>query len=600
MTANSGINRRQFLGAAGIAAAGVAAAGVLSSCSSESSNESGENSGSSSSSGTSDALEAAAAPIDPVEPPESWDQEVDVLIVGAGGGGLAAALYAAQQGANTLVVEKLGYGGGATRQAATFGCNGGGTKIQEEMGYHYTGDTFDPVAIVNDYQPIHQYTLNDKLSINLTEIEAECIDWLTDQGNIPLEFNPTYMAVWQEPQVNSGEWNNVLGLNDVMNAIEDDAIDAGAEFMFNTTCDALVVDDDKVVGIKATGEDGDEIYIKGDKGVLLCAGGFGMNRGLLKKYIPSAYEAAATGGPMPWHTGEAFRMGLGVGADVSGYNSFSCWEGGIDYYDYTDEDTEMNWHYFWWGPRQLLNNAWLRLDKNCNRIGFYSNKQPQYQCSYNTMGELTSATVPMNSIGHRAYVILDNNYEENINQLLDYYVMDQCRIPIDPDKLCPAALEEGLVTTDWKQEVKDAIDDGIIKKADTLEELAEEVGLDPDKLVAAVDRWNEICAQGEDTDLPIPYLPEWLIPLENPPYYCAKVSGFIGKTMCGLRVDENMHVINADGDQIPGLYACWSTAGGIAGENNYGTQWFNTSPFGASCLSTCSGYMACKSCLEDK
>ena len=50
------------------------------------------------------------------------------------------------------------------------------------------------------------------------------------------------------------------------------------------------------------------------KGVVLCGGGFGMNRDLLKRYIPSCYEQALQGGPMPFHTGDTFRMGLGAGA----------------------------------------------------------------------------------------------------------------------------------------------------------------------------------------------------------------------------------------------------------------------------------------------
>ena len=54
-----------------------------------------------------------------------------------------------------------------------------------------------------------------------------------------------------------------------------------------------------------------------------------MNRDLLKRYIPSCYEQALQGGPMPFHTGDTFRMGLGAGADYAGLNSFSCWEGGL-------------------------------------------------------------------------------------------------------------------------------------------------------------------------------------------------------------------------------------------------------------------------------
>lgn len=73
------------------------------------------------------------------------------------------------------------------------------------------------------------------------------------------------------------------------------------------------MDGGKVVGVMVTDlASGSKKYVKANKGVILCAGGMGMNKDLLKKHIPTAYQGAAIGGPMPSQTGEAFRMGLGV------------------------------------------------------------------------------------------------------------------------------------------------------------------------------------------------------------------------------------------------------------------------------------------------
>ena len=66
------------------------------------------------------------------------------------------------------------------------------------------------------------------------------------------------------------------------------------------------------------------------------------------------------------------------------------------------------------------------------------------------------------------------------------------------------------MSDDWRQEVLDAIDRGAIKKADTLEELAEKVGLDPDRFVAAVKRWNEVCETGRIPTLPFLTIPSGL------------------------------------------------------------------------------------------
>ena len=116
-------------------------------------------------------------------------------------------------------------------------------------------------------------------------------------------------------------------------------------------------------------------------------------------------------------------------------------------------------------------------------------------------------------------------------------------------------------------------------------------------VVAAVDRWNKTCASGVDKDLIVPYIRPWLIPVKKAPYYSAVMSTQMGKTCCGLRVDERMQVIDTDGKVIPGLYANFTTAGGAAGESSFCSQW-NPSILGGQALSWVSGYLACKSLLK--
>lgn len=535
-----------------------------------------------------------ADPILPLDPPASWDREVDLVVVGTGGGGLAATTLAAESGSSVIAVEKEGTVGGATRHALGYVIFAGGSKLQNELGAAWPGPEFDPVASVNELGPYYQYSLNVPMYANVLVAGAECIDWMMEHKDVPLVGVP---RVYFDKEVAEGRQNAVLGMNGTVNAMEAAALAAGAEIMLNTKCETLVVEDGVVVGIMAKDADGNEIYAKGAKGVVLCGGGFGMNRDLLKRYIPSCYEQALQGGPMPFHTGDTFRMGLGAGADYAGLNSFSCWEGGLDEY-YGDGDGSY-WHYFWNGPRQLLTNPWLMLDKQCNRAPYFGGYdfQEEYINQGFSNGEVTNASAWMSLVGHGAYAVLDDNYEETLKIICNKKATDKSRVPIEKDG---TLIENNLVSDDWRQEVLDAIDRGAIKKADTLEELAEKVGLDPDRFVAAVKRWNEVCETGEDTDLAVPYNSEWLVPLKKPPYYCAKIGAMIGKTLCGLRVDENMHVLDADGNQIPGLYANFLTAGGIAGENSYGSQWTNTSLMGANGLSWCSGYLAAKSALAGK
>jgi fumarate reductase flavoprotein subunit len=109
---------------------------------------------------------------------------------------------------------------------------------------------------------------------------------------------------------------------------------------------------------------------------------------------------------------------------------------------------------------------------------------------------------------------------------------------------------------------------GAIKCADTLEELAAKLSLDPAKFKKAVETWNGYCAAGVDPEFGEPA--EYLIPVKNPPYYGIKIGCSMGSTSCGLRVNQNMQVLDEDQNVIPGLYATYFTAGGGAGEVSFG------------------------------
>ena len=464
------------------------------------------------------------------------------------------------------------------------------------MGYGYPNPPFDPDAALAEIQKYYQYSMNEKMVRSFILAGGEWADWIQTHDNI--HFICTRRGFVDE-DLATHKQNGVLGNNNPVNAMEENAITAGAEIMLNTACEALVAEDGKVVGVKASGVDG-ELYIKAQKGVILTAGGMGMNRDMLKEYIPAAYRCAVQGGPMPTDTGECIRMGLGMGADISGFDSFSCWEGGLN--EYHGNGDGQWWHYFYNGARQLCQNPWLTIDKMGNRVPYFiggngAHLQERYNMDTFSMGDLSTAAAQMACVGHHAYVVFDDDYPTNVFKLAEsgQYIGDESRIPITPSD---NMIENDLVTDDWQAEVEEVIERGAIQKADTIEELADMAGLDREVLVNAVNRWNEICEQGVDTDLSIPYPEEWLIPIKKPPYYCAQTGGAIGKTLCGLRVDENLQVVNEDGNRIPGLYAGFHTAGGLAGESSFGGQWGNGAISGGAATSWIGGYLACRSLMN--
>ncbi|NTU88664.1 MAG: FAD-binding protein [Actinobacteria bacterium] len=590
-------SRRGFLMGAGVLAVGTAAASMMG-CQSESTSS---GSGVASTPPAVDEYKApgvratatleGAQPIPPEEPPANWDGEADIVVVGTGGGGLAAALLARDKGASVIVVEKQGEPGGSTQHANIFVNLAGTGTEQKAFEFAVPKFPYDRGNFIRWAQPNFQFSIDDDLFGNVAEAAGECIDWMQGHG-----ANLACIGAGYIPQiVAKGEIHKIMSFKEITDKFHKFGEEAGVEFHFDTPCSAFVVEGDRVVGIKATGPDG-EVYYKANKGVILCSGGIGMNPDMLKKYIPTAYEIAVMGGPMPYHTGECTRMALGVGADMSGIDSWCAWE--------SEQDNETgDWKYFW-GARQLTQLPWLNIDIRGKRCNFYEWDEfssgdsvfyQQKEIPFYSPGEDRARTqVQASRIGHRAYAIFDGKFED--------YMWSIANPPLGerrPTTADDPIREQSLFNTDWRVEFQNALDDGRIKKADTLEDLADQLGMDPQVLTDSVKTWNDNCAEGEDSGTTYPYSKRFLNPVVEAPFYGSKIGPRIGKTMCGLRVDEDLRVVNNQGKPIPGLYANFTTAGGICGESTYGTSLVNSSILGGNGLSWTTGYLAARTACSD-
>ena len=116
-------------------------------------------------------------------------------------------------------------------------------------------------------------------------------------------------------------------------------------------------------------------------------------------------------------------------------------------------------------------------------------------------------------------------------------------------------------TEENKEEIQRRIDDGLVKKADTIEELAEKLNLPKDNLVNSVKRYNEMCEKGVDTDFGKEKFR--LFPVDKAPYYGVIMGGRLLATLDGLRINTKMEVIDQNGDPIPHLYAAGNASGGF-------------------------------------
>jgi len=283
----------------------------------------------------------------------------------------------------------------------------------------------------------------------------------------------------------------------------------------------------------------------------------------------------------PSDVGDAIRMGIGVGAQTKGFDSFGIFDGGPDW------ESFGNWsQYLYSGYTALLRSPWLQINEEGRRFTYLDN---------NGVGGEMKATfhgmIEMAQPGNRGYVIFDKGWEARVPA----FGQSGCRRPITPDMKDVDRMPEAVAPHNWVDGANRAIENGWIRQADTIEELAEKMGLNPAVIKQAVDDWNATCAAGVDNPL-YAYKPEWLIPITEAPFYGASVGGFCGGTGFGLMVNPAMQVMSTEGTPIPGLYAGFTTAGGAWGESGYGFA----SVLAINHLSWWSGYIAAETVVASE
>jgi succinate dehydrogenase/fumarate reductase flavoprotein subunit len=575
---NTGLSRRDFLLSGAVLGVTAVGAGALSGCSPRLEDIGPE--GSAAADGTESPVSLPGAqPIAPLDPPSSWDKEADLVVVGLGGGGLAAALLGRQKGASVIAVDKLSSAGGSTQHAGVF-INYGGSRYQNAIGFAMPSFPFNPEALAASLEAKYLNRVDPKLLRQLIKKGPECIDWMGDEG-VDWDFDPQFGPLAHCWKGSCDDDFYPMAMKPVTDHMFKRAQEAGAEMIFDTTCNGLYQDKGRIVGLKVTNLKGESYNIKAKKAVILTAGGFAVNFDMLKTYAPSGANSAAAY-IMPCDTGECTRMALGVDADMTGFDSFTIFDGGIADYE---EGTGPFQHYLYSGDNQLSRQPWLGIDIAGNRYPYHTS-EPGTPTAHS--GLASQAAIELSLQGHRAYVIFDADYETNIFKLKQA----GCRRPILPTMEHIERMPESFAPHDWKIGVQNALDRGAIKKADTLEGLAEELGLDPAVLKKSVDDWNAMCAAGVDPEFD--YEKDFLIPIVKAPYYGIKIGANIFATHAGVRVNTQMQVMNTKGKSIPGLYAGFHTAGGALGEDYWGM-----SVLGNAGLSFTSGFIAAENAANE-
>ena len=460
---------------------------------------------------------------------ENWDLETEVLVVGGGGTGVSAAAEAAAAGAKVLVLEKSGIVGGTSNLSGGV-MQAAGTKYQKEFS-DFQDDT--PEKHAAEWIAEGEGMLDEALVTDLANGAPDCIDWLADAcgiewvgvyGHCHVPYVDDSLMADRIHYYKDGGASGSGGI--YVQAVWKYAESLGAELEVNTEVTDLIVVDGKVAGVEIT-VDGETTKIKANKGVILCTAGIDHDIEMAKQLNAQQYwvetEYPGTCLCVPTDTGDGINM--------------ACWAGAA----VQDGPWPTMMHpqaaSFWHGPFLFVTPEGKRYMNEATWV--------QGKC----IGLVTQAKSPY------SYSIFDSNYPEYVLQSLPH----GGGMFWDNFRFIGSTFEESVETT------VNTIEEGVVNdpknyfKADTLEELAEMIGVPKDTLLATVEHYNELCDKGEDTDF---YKDQvFLTPIKEGPFYATRVGAGLLAVVGGLHIDDNNQVCSSDDEVIPGLYAVGNVSG---------------------------------------
>ncbi|GGL39680.1 FAD-dependent oxidoreductase [Nocardia jinanensis] len=441
------------------------------------------------------------------------DDEFDVIVIGGGGAGLAAAVSAAEDGASVLLFESERELGGSTQLSAGL-FTAAGTSVQRALGIEDSAEKF-----FQHYMDLNQWVLRPGLVHTFCEQAAPTLEWLIGLG---VEI----------PAVESGNAHQPglarAGVEDVWRAhVPKDqgyglvqALDRarrthGVDVVLNTRVEELLVAGGRVAGVVADG-----IEMRGGA-VVVASGGFAQDPTFVDRYFPAARAAGESLFVVaaPGSRGDHLRFGAGVGAALAGhgwgllmptvyFQRYHHWQSGFPP-----------------ASRLYVNQEGRR----------FMDEDAPYAVS----------TGILDRQGGYGWMIFD----------------EKARVGL------PAGY------TDWTPDrVAEEVAAGRTACAATWDELAAAIAVPAPALKASVDRWNAQLPAGADDDfrrhlsLAAKHSDTHLEPITEGPFYAAKIlPAELVCTHTGLEIDSNTAVLDATGRPVPGLFAAGEAGGGVLG-----------------------------------
>ncbi len=448
--------------------------------------------------------------------------ECDVVIIGAGPSGLAASVQAADDGAKVMVFEKANVVGGAANMG--MGPLGIGTKQQQAQMVDI--DVERAFKMFMDYT---HWRVDANLVKKYFENSASTIEWLEDMG---LEFAGAYKyfpkseATWHIVAVNGG-----IGRNGgaIMNkTMMEKGKELGVEYFLETPAKKILKDESgKICGILATDNTGEEIEVS-CKAVIIGTGGAGDNPQVIKDRIGYTFGEDMFNFAIPGLKGEGIKMAMEAGAATTDMNVEMI-------YILPNSD---------FGP-DCIPATFMQPNLMVNRLGRRFINEEEMQ---NTTFTGNAISVQPGRIG---YSIIDSSILKGYKKR----GLDVTNFVHHPENI-----------DDFEQAVDDSIaaNNPDVVKADSIEELAEKLGIDPEKLVDTVDEYNDMCDSYDEQFFKDR---KFMKPIRKAPFYAGKFRPSGYGTLGGIKINDDAQVLDNDWNPIPGLFACGTDTCTIYGDS---------------------------------
>ena len=483
--------------------------------------------------------------------------ETDVVVVGAGNGGLIAGASVVDQGAKLILVEKNAM---PISWAGEMGAYN--TKLmKEKYGIEYSDEEL--LEISNEICRYASYE-NDQRLVNLWLFNyGRTMDWFVDQMeskgvHMFLETDMKDCRYMNKPQTHTVyETFEELGPNYMGSQLANPTWveiigEKGGDIMWETTAKQLVQDaDGKVTGIIVQAKDGKYIQINAAKGVILSTGGYGGNPEMMAALRYRDKDVICNNLGCAFAMGDGIKMAMWAGADIdrnhSGGIAFD--RAAVDLDHHTGAPYTTGLGDIWWPGSQ----PWLNLNTRGER---FCNEDNTYDFHINSW---------LMQPGHICFQIFDSNYWSDV---VAFHTTICSRVVAVPGARNSEVLPNVMPCKDGEQfynvYIKPALDSGKLMQADSLDELADKLGFEgqfKENFLKSIERYNELCDGGVDLDFG--KQKKDMTPIKQGPFYGIAIGEWLLATMNGVRVNTNLQAIKPDGEAIEGLYVVGNDMGGF-------------------------------------